>query len=168
MKRNIVITVLICLSLIIMGFGSILGNAKKGYTIIDDNQTKLSKDTFKLDIDKKDVVSMIKRKNLKLIREDKHGTEGNSIYCEDIRFLFNKKSKVIEIFVYNNKTFKTTKGLMIGDKVEKIKKLYGNNFRTHEEMDATIYQYKFKNNYFSIIVTNDIITGWGIHKSSNY
>lgn len=163
MKKTILITLIICLSFIILCFGIILGNTKNGYVVIDDDQVKSTKDTFKLGMNKNEILELIKSKNLELISEYDHGTEGSSIYCEDMRFLFDRQNKAVEIFVYNNPLYVTSKGLAIGDNFDKFEKLYGKNYSSREEMDATVYQFKFKSNYFSVIVTDGIISGWGIH-----
>ena len=163
MKKNILITLITCLSLISLCFGIILGNTQNGYIVIDDDQAKSTKDTFKLGMNKNEIMELIKSENLELISEYNHGTEGSSIYCEDMRFLFDQQNKAVEIFVYNNPLYVTSKGLAIGDNFDKFEKLYGKKYSSHEEMDATVYQFKFKSNYFSVIVTDGIISGWGIH-----
>jgi hypothetical protein len=167
MKKSVAILT-IALLLFAMCIIVVWGGSTGSYVIIDDNQAKPTKNTFKLDMDKAEVIKMIRNKNIKIYRDDKHGTEGSSIRCENIRFFFNNKNKAIEIFIYEDKKLITTKGLRIGDNIEKVEKLYGRCGNTHEEMDATVYQYKYKKNFFSIIMTNNIVTGWGVHKFSVY
>lgn len=167
MKRSLIvftIGLLIFTLCIIVTFGA----CKDDYVIIDDNQAKPTKGTFKLDMDKVEVIKTIQNKNIKIRLDNNHGTEGSSIDCEDIRFFFNNKNKTIEIFIYKNKKLKTTKGLIIGDNIEKVERLYGRCTNIHDEMDAIVYQYKYKKNFFSIILVDNKVTGWGVHKYSAY
>jgi len=79
MKKNILITLITCLSLISLCFGIILGNTQNGYIVIDDDQAKSTKDTFKLGMNKNEIMELIKSENLELISEYNHGTEGSSM-----------------------------------------------------------------------------------------
>lgn len=56
MKKNILITLIICLSLISLCFGIISGNTKNGCVVIDDDQVKSTRDTFKLGMNKNEIL----------------------------------------------------------------------------------------------------------------
>ena len=138
---------------------------KNVQVIVSDDQTNSNRGLFWIGMSKDELNKILKDKNKKILLDEDHGTAGSSIWCEDVQFFISPDGKVSEIYVHDNVEFETLKGLRIGDNIEKLIELYGENYTLHLEEDVTLYQFRYSTNYFNIGVdSDDKVIGWGISK----
>lgn len=139
----------------------VIGRTK---VIFADDQLLKSTGIFYLGMTKDDLYKKINEQNIKIVRDYNHGSEGSSVYCECVVFFLGPDNKVKEMTVNDKCDFSTTKGLKIGDSLEKAEQVYGSDYEFHEEPDANVYEYRFSSNKFFLIFNSDnnLLSGWGI------
>jgi hypothetical protein len=140
--------------------------AKQDVIIAEDN----SESPIMLGMQKDDVFQVLQSLDIEIKLDENHGNAGSSIHSEELSLFFNQDNQLKEVYLNaNTGTFKTSKGLQVGDDLDKILKLYGEQFVTHDEPDVTIYEYKIGDTFFSIgIDSNRKVNGWGISKESAF
>ncbi|MDF2987254.1 MAG: hypothetical protein K0R50_2764 [Eubacterium sp.] len=142
---------------------SISNNNDSSLEIIINDQTKNSIGTYNIGMTKKNVIEMIKTRNMKILLDDDNGTAGSTIICDYINFYFDTNDILYEIYVYNVKNFQTSKGLKYGDSIERLTALYGNEFSSHDEPDVTVLEYKFSTGFFRAVLNSENkVEGWGV------
>lgn len=150
--------------IIVLGLFYCISNVSFAYLnkdlVVFEDQSLSSKGIFNLNYSKNDICNQIKRNKIEIVREDKHGNEGSVIICNGIELYFNANNKLTEINVYQN-FYRTFKGLIVGDSLKKVIKLYGLNYKIHDEPGVTVYQYSYKENFFSVVINDKkIVDGW--------
>lgn len=151
MRKNIIIFITIASILLIFCF-SIDHNFGRSYHHFLTKSTDLSKENVENiylneEIDNEKIVSKYgKISNL---------SQDNVLYNyyflkENIEIGTNKDDNKIIRFVVNDKNVKTEKGIKIGDKEDKVVKLYGDNYYTRLEQGVNIIGYVDKEKNWSI------------------
>jgi hypothetical protein len=140
--------------------------AKQDIIIAEYNREAL----IKLDMQKGDIYQVLQSLDIEITLDENNGNAGSSIFSEELSLFFNQDKQLKEVYLNAEKgTYKTSKGLQFGDDLDKVLKLYGEQFVKHEEPDVTVYEYKFDNLFFSIgIDANNKVTGWGLSRASAY
>lgn len=130
--------------------------------IISDKQDDGSVGIFRLGMSKEELYKLIKERNMKIKLDETHGSEGSSIWCDNISFQINANNVLKEIYIYGNDKYNTSKGLKLGDSLDKMIELYGDNYISGLEESTTVYQYEYKTSYLNIAIEDSKVVGWGI------
>lgn len=134
----------------------------KFQVLFSENQDQAQKYLFALGMQKSDVQSILKERNIKITLDESHGSDSSSLWGENIQLLFDKDEKLKEVFIRNKA--ESLKGLRIGDNIEHVYELYGKEQQSYDEKDSTILQYIYTSNFFNICINKDkIVTGMGIY-----
>ena len=151
MKRKIITSILI-IPIVLLGIFSFKANFSRNFHHALTKSTDLSKENVEGiylndEIDSEKIVSKY--------GEISEFSRDNSLYNyyflrKDIEVVTNREESKIIRFIVNDKNLKTGKGIKIGDKKDKIVKLYGGNYYIRLEQGANIIGYVDKEKDYSI------------------
>lgn len=83
----------------------------------------------------------------------------------DLYFTFGNEGYLVSIHCQDEK-ISTSKGLVVGDSLDKAKALYGSDFEQNDE-GFTVLQYKNNDGYLNVFYSENVITHWSFTKHPN-
>ncbi|EDS76749.1 putative lipoprotein [Clostridium botulinum C str. Eklund] len=123
---------------------------------------------FKIGMSMNEVRAILKKNNIKIDNEIEVTSTtsdpawGNKeFWTKNLTLQFDKKTnKLCLIEEVKESKMRTALGLVQGDAIEKMKKLYGNGYKVKSSDNKRTYTYKEKNGYFNVYEENGKVMWW--------
>jgi hypothetical protein len=130
--------------------------------LFSEDQTQNQEYVFSLGMHKDDVKRILKERNVKIFLDYSHGSYGSSLYGENIRTYYDTDGKLKELYISDK--MESSKGLRIGDGIEKVYEIYGKEHRSMDEREGTSVRYIYSSNIFFVFISEDdkVVEGMGI------